>query len=567
MDNDDELVKKAIDLVRQYERTSASFLQRKLGIGYPRAAMLLDQLESLGIVGPDEGSTKERTVLKDDLKGARCLVCKMGILRSGKTLFGEIDETFLKCTYCHLEYHRQSGRYILKGILSGYTTWKYFEGQQLSLEELRRILQGGSSDAQIAAQEKQLKIERLQEERRRIKEEEPKRLELQRQEELKKQRQTPQWYLAKAKSIIGMPEHETHTYMAFSVTSPEQTREHLTQVGQMKEDLQLLRQEIIQQAKDLGTGERHSYMLVVEDIDSFLLKLDQLKLQIEKARTPVAHKEGSLRLEDLLVELNSLVGLESVKSEVTGLINFLKVQKLRESKGLPTAPMSLHHVFYGNPGTGKTTVARLLSQIFKSLNLLSIGHLVETDRAGLVAGYVGQTALKVNEVVNKALGGILFIDEAYSLAGQGNDFGQEAIETLLKQMEDHRDDLVVIVAGYTDRMNEFLSSNPGLRSRFNRYLRFDDYTPLQLVTIFELFCEKAGYHLSPTAREKLQLVFSAAYDKRDKAFGNGRFARNLFERTISNQANRVVALPNANPQTFSAIDVADIPERVIDDLT
>jgi stage V sporulation protein K len=272
-------------------------------------------------------------------------------------------------------------------------------------------------------------------------------------------------------------------------------------------------------------------------------------------------------LVELLNELNFLVGLETIKKGVAELINFLKVQQLRKAKGLMTAPMTLHHVFYGNPGTGKTTVARLLAQIFKSMNLLSKGHLVETDRAGLIAGYVGQTALKVTEVVNEALGGVLFIDEAYSLAGQGQDYGQEAIETLLKQMEDHRDDLIVIVAGYTDRMNEFLSSNPGLRSRFNKYLRFDDYTPLQLVAIFESFCAKAGYYLSVTTGEKLQFVFTAAYAKRDKTFGNARFARNLFERTISNQANRVVTITNATPLVFSTIEPADIPDKIADDLT
>lgn len=286
-----------------------------------------------------------------------------------------------------------------------------------------------------------------------------------------------------------------------------------------------------------------------------------------KGQSAVSGEAEQQSLEELMNELNSMVGLEAVKTDVAGLINFLKVQQLRKSKGLATAPISLHHVFYGNPGTGKTTVARLLSQIFKSMNLLSKGHLVETDRSGLVAGYVGQTALKVTEVVSKALGGILFIDEAYSLAGQGNDFGQEAIETLLKQMEDHRDDLVVIVAGYPDRMNEFLSSNPGLRSRFNRYLRFEDYAPSQLVSIFELFCDKSGYQILLTAREKLQSVFNVAYNKRDKTFGNARFARNLFERTISNQANRVVALPDASPQIFSTIDIADIPDKAMDDLS
>lgn len=266
-------------------------------------------------------------------------------------------------------------------------------------------------------------------------------------------------------------------------------------------------------------------------------------------------------LEELLAELNALIGLERVKAEVKQLTNFLKVQRMREEKGLVTLPVTRHLVFSGNPGTGKTTIARLLAQIYRSLEILSRGHLVETDRAGLVAGYVGQTAIKVKEVVTKSLGGILFIDEAYALspAGSGNDFGHEAVETLLKMMEDHRDDLVVVAAGYTQRMDDFLSSNPGLRSRFTKFIHFDDYTTQQLVEIFKSFCKKADFRTTPAADQRLAAIFDALSAARDETFGNARTARNLFEATISLQANRIVSLANINEEVLRTIEDADIP--------
>jgi hypothetical protein len=265
-------------------------------------------------------------------------------------------------------------------------------------------------------------------------------------------------------------------------------------------------------------------------------------------------------LEELLTEMDALVGLERVKSDVRQLINFLKVQKLREGQGLKALPASRHLVFYGNPGTGKTTVARLVAQIYRTLGVLRRGHLVETDRAGLVAGYVGQTAIKVREVATKALGGVLFIDEAYSLASGGeNDFGREAVETLLKMMEDHRDELVVIVAGYTGRMQDFLDSNPGLRSRFNKHLHFDDYGVEQLVHIFKAFCHKAEFRVTEGAEKELASVFGVLCASRDETFGNARAARNLFEATLSKQANRLVSLPRVDREILSTIEAADVP--------
>lgn len=257
--------------------------------------------------------------------------------------------------------------------------------------------------------------------------------------------------------------------------------------------------------------------------------------------------------------LNELVGLSETKKEITTLSNYIQMKLKRDEMGMKSPQLSLHCVFTGNPGTGKTTVARILAGIYKDMGLLKKGHLVETDRSGLIAEYVGQTAVKTNKKIDEALDGVLFIDEAYSLVqGAKEDYGSEAIATLLKRMEDDRDRLVVIVAGYTKEMEDFINSNPGLQSRFNRYIHFTDYSAEELYDIFCLQMKKNEYTLSEDASKELKIILSNAVANKGKDFGNARFVRNLFEKVIENQANRLAAEPKVTKELLTEIKIDDI---------
>jgi len=273
---------------------------------------------------------------------------------------------------------------------------------------------------------------------------------------------------------------------------------------------------------------------------------------------------GSNNLEKNLEELNKLVGLKSVKEELISLINFLKIKKLREEKKLSTANISLHSVFLGNPGTGKTMVARILGAIYKDIGLLKSGHLIESDRSKFVADFIGQTSSKTDKLIDTALDGVLFIDEAYSLISPGteNDFGHEAVSILLKRMEDNRDRLIVIVAGYPNEMKKFLELNPGLKSRFNRYFNFPDYTPDELTEILEFLCNKLEYVLTQDAKEKVLKIMNDKFSKKDKYFGNGRLARNLFENTIKNHSNRIVEIAPVTKEILTYLRPIDVPDNI-----
>lgn len=274
-------------------------------------------------------------------------------------------------------------------------------------------------------------------------------------------------------------------------------------------------------------------------------------------------EEPEKSLDELLDELNCLIGLEGVKREVTSLINLLKISRLRESRGMMTADVSKHLVFLGNPGTGKTTVARLLSKIYKQLGVLETGQLVEVDRSDLVAGYVGQTALKTQEKIEKAMGGVLFVDEAYTLAKDGSDFGQEAIDTILKAMEDHRDKFVVIVAGYPEPMKAFLESNPGLRSRFSKIIQFEDYSAAELRAILDAFYARYGMKLGHDAESVIDRYLSWLVYHKPRNFANGREMRNLFESSLQSQANRLAGKEEVSDVALNTIGADDLPIRVM----
>ena len=270
-------------------------------------------------------------------------------------------------------------------------------------------------------------------------------------------------------------------------------------------------------------------------------------------------EEREEKLAKAIEELDVLIGIDDVKSEVKGLVNFLKVQAARKAAGLPENPISLHMVFEGNPGTGKTTVARILGRIFGAMGVLEKGHLVETDRSGLVAEFVGQTATKANKIIDSALDGVLFIDEAYSLVGDPKDsFGAEALQILLKRAEDDRDRLIVIMAGYSEQMKQLLQSNPGLSSRFARSFPFPDYSAGELSQIFSVLAEKNHYCVCDSVQQKLEAILDSAVTSKDEHFGNGRLVRNVIEKAIRNLADRVVNVPELTPELLTTFQPDDI---------
>ncbi len=311
----------------------------------------------------------------------------------------------------------------------------------------------------------------------------------------------------------------------------------------------------IKQVRDKADERKKTKEPAIQEIETEVLTDTEFKVQ-----TKMKEEESKEPEKSGMEELHELIGLKTVKHDVEEMVGLAKVRKMREEKGMKQVPVSLHLVFSGNPGTGKTTVARILAKLYKEIGILSTGQLIETDRSGLVAGYVGQTAIKTSQKIEEAMGGVLFIDEAYALNQEGENFGQEAIDTILKAMEDHRDKFIVIVAGYTELMKSFVESNPGLRSRFNKFFEFPDYTVEELQAIFMMQCKKYQYKLTEEAEAAIRDEITRMEAEKGENFANAREVRNLFERIITNQASRVADLENVDEDTLTTITLEDLKD-------
>lgn len=326
---------------------------------------------------------------------------------------------------------------------------------------------------------------------------------------------------------------------------------YLLQMNALCDEFRFARKIVEQYVKEEEQGKPRTH---IKEVKTYCKEISPIKDNNILSNTEDANENSASAIK----ELESLIGLSSVKSDVEELVSLVKLNVMRKTKGLPEIPVSLHLVFTGNPGTGKTTVARILAKIYKEIGILSKGQLVEVDRSGLVAGYVGQTAIKTQEKIQEAIGGILFIDEAYTLVKDGNDFGQEAIDTLLKAMEDKRENLVVIVAGYPELMKKFISSNPGLRSRFNKYIHFDDYSINELVAIFDRIIGKYHYTITDEAKRMVMDKIALKVSEKDASFANAREIRNMFEHIVSAQALRVAKMNNPSEEDITQITEEDI---------
>lgn len=562
----DPLFEDAALLVIFNQSGSTSLIQRKFAIGYNRAGIIMEQLEKVGVVGAANGS-KPREVLIHNEDEWLILKSRLLLKLSKQDGNEDVSETLSSqslsedqfnliksasdnlCAFMTKVCRKKNVRAQLDEMIqlenSNGTPWEISKKVKLIIiTDVYRCYKGLGHDFAIDDDEENIGMYLFMSK-----------------------------YLRPDIDISFDTQSYCRSALKDSYVDLLKTSELLNQNSRMSSNEFFLQKVLGECDRDLQT----QYMTLLYRYASAVAKADGRVNETEEkwladimrskdfnigngSNVRTTTKREQATVESPYEMLNDLIGLSSVKEEITQLANFIKIQQVRQSKGLRTPDISYHCVFTGNPGTGKTTVARIMASIYKELGILKKGHLVETDRSGLVAEYVGQTAVKTNKIIDSALDGVLFIDEAYSLVqGAKEDFGQEAISTLLKRMEDDRNRLVVILAGYSSEMKGFIDSNPGLQSRFNRYIHFSDYTADELKQIFLLNAKKNQYTLDEEASSVLGEIMSSAIGHKDKNFGNARFVRNLFEKSIQNQATRLSSQSNITEEVLSILKAEDLP--------
>ncbi|MFC2188004.1 DNA translocase FtsK [Fulvivirgaceae bacterium LMO-SS25] len=562
----DEFLEDAARLVILHQEASASLIQRKLKLGYNRAGRIIDQLESLGVIGSFNGVYKRQVLITDE----NLLENLLKNIKEEKTIEFEFHINYYNLLVEFSKRARIIRSKLIKNeilidkmglkksdILTTIPIIIIYELCQILYKFKGSNLDPNSLEATgllLLANKLIFDIERD------FLEEGYKSVSILYEEGVLTKPTSSVLNIGKSNSI--------------SINISKDDSE-LVWIDELTKKLPIL---IALKHEENSLFEEYALFLynfanVISKADGSVSTNEELLLRelYQILNDPLPQPKNQLKitsnhnetLDNTLQELNSLIGLNEVKSEIKTLINFIRIQKARAAKGYKSSALSYHIIFTGNPGTGKTTVARIIAKIYKSLGVLKEGQLVETDRSGLIAEYVGQTAIKVNKTVDSAMNGVLFIDEAYSIINNSSNqdsFGKEAVATLIKRMEDDRENLVVVLAGYTKEMKEFIDSNPGIKSRFNRYINFNDYNPEELVSIFEIFCKNLDYKLAEDARIKLNEIFKLAYENRDESFGNGRYARNTFEKSMEMHANRIASIADLTDEILTVITVEDIPD-------
>lgn len=567
----DPLIEDAAILLIQSGTGSTSTIQRRFSIGYNRAGRIMDQLEEIGVVGPSRGASPRELLIHDS---DEWLILKSRLLVKLAKQQTRTDENTNENSEKSIAYGLTEDQFnLIKSASDNLCAFVTKVGRKRNVRaKLDEILQLENNDGSPWPVTKKVQIATFADIYRCYNG-------LGHNFSLDDDEENIGIYLFMGKYLKQDVEITFDTISQCKSSLKDSFAGVLETSDLLNQNAKMAPNEFFLQ-KVLGDCDRElqtQYMTLLYRFASAVAKADgQVNETEEKwlsdimksqemnigngSNVRTTTEQEQVSIESPYEKLNDLIGLSSVKEEITKLTNFIKIQQVRESKGLKTPDISYHCVFTGNPGTGKTTVARIMASIYKDLGILKKGHLVETDRSGLVAEYVGQTAVKTNKIIDAALDGVLFIDEAYSLVqGAKEDFGQEAISTLLKRMEDDRNRLVVILAGYGSEMKTFIDSNPGLQSRFNRYIHFPDYTANELEQIFLLSAKKNQYTLDDDALVKLEDTMASAVEHKDKNFGNARFVRNLFEKSIQNQAMRLSSQPNITEEVLSKLEAEDLP--------